>query len=155
MIIELREEEAAATEIGYILTFFLGLMFLTTFSVWTFDIQQATEERWTNEAIQENLREVSEAVERADAAMRIDSNASYAEPIHLRLSADTGLGLILLLTEESVTITDTSEARMFTQEISAASDATHSGEVNLAGVSIVWVSLQNGNITIGLEQPGF
>ena len=44
---------------------------------------------------------------------------------------------------------------MFTQEISAASDATHSGEVNLAGVSIVWVSLQNGNITIGLEQPGF
>ncbi|MEC8979741.1 MAG: hypothetical protein VX433_06625 [Candidatus Thermoplasmatota archaeon] len=155
MIIELREEEAAATEIGYILTFFLGLMFLTTFSVWTFDIQQATEERWTNEAIQENLREVSEAVERADSAMRIDSNASYAEPIYLRLSADTGLGLILLLTEESVTITDTSEARMFTQEISAASDATHSGEVNLAGVSIVWVSLQNGNITIGLEQPGF
>ena len=155
MIIELREEEAAATEIGYILTFFLGLMFLTTFSVWTFDIQQATEERWTNEAIQENLREVSEAVERADSAMRIDSNASYAEPIYLRLSADTGLGLILLLTEEAVTITDTSEARMFTQEISAASDATHSGEVNLAGVSIVWVSLQNGNITIGLEQPGF
>ena len=155
MIIQLRDEEAAATEIGYILTFFLGLMFLTTFSVWTFDIQQATEERWTNEAIQENLREVSEAVERADSAMRIDSNASYAEPIYLRLSADTGLGLILLLTEESVTITDTSEARMFTQEISAASDATHSGEVNLAGVSIVWVSLQNGNITIGLEQPGF
>ena len=155
MIIELRDEEAAATEIGYILTFFLGLMFLTTFSVWTFDIQQATEERWTNEAIQENLREVSEAVERADSVMRIDSNASYAEPIYLRLSADTGLGLILLLTEESVTITDTSEARMFTQEISAASDATHSGEVNLAGVSIVWVSLQNGNITIGLEQPGF
>ena len=155
MIIELREEEAAATEIGYILTFFLGLMFLTTFSVWTFDIQQATEERWTNEAIQENLREVAEAVERADSAMRIDSNASYAEPVYLRLSADTGLGLILLLTEESVTITDSSEARMFTQEISAASDAAHSGEINLAGVSIVWVSLQNGNITIGLEQPGF
>ena len=79
MIVKLRNEEAAATEIGYILTFFLGLMFLTTFSVWTFDIQQATEERWTNEAIQENLREVAEAVERADAAMRIDSNASYAE----------------------------------------------------------------------------
>ena len=51
MIVKLRNEEAAATEIGYILTFFLGLMFLTTFSVWTFDIQQATEERWTNEAI--------------------------------------------------------------------------------------------------------
>ncbi len=155
MIVKLRNEEAAATEIGYILTFFLGLMFLTTFSVWTFDIQQATEERWTDEAIQENLREVAEAVERADAAMRIDSNASYAEPVYLRLSADTGLGLILLVTEESVTITDPSETRMFSQEISAASDATHSGEVNLAGVDIVWISLQEGNITVGLEQPGF
>ena len=146
MIVKLRNEEAAATEIGYILTFFLGLMFLTTFSVWTFDIQQATEERWTNEAIQENLREVAEAVERADAAMRIDSNASYAEPVYLRLSADTGLGLILLLTEESVTITDPSEARMFSQEISAASDATHSGEVNLAEVDIVWISYKKGTL---------
>ena len=40
-----RDNEAASTEIGYVLTFFLGLMFLTTFSIWTFDIQQATEER--------------------------------------------------------------------------------------------------------------
>ena len=54
-----------------------------------------------------------------------------------------------------MTITDPSEARMFSQEISAASDATHSGEVNLAGVDIVWISLQEGNITVGLEQPGF
>tara|TARA_B100001996_G_C18410274_1_gene496593 strand:+ start:119 stop:586 length:468 start_codon:yes stop_codon:yes gene_type:complete len=148
-------DTAASTEIGYVLTFFLGLMFLTTFSIWTFDIQQSTEERWTNEAIQENLREIAEAVERADAAMRIDSNASYAEPVHLRLSADIGLGLILLLDEEKITMTDISESRTFSQDISAASSATHSSEVNLAGVEILWVSLDNGTISISTKQPGF
>ena len=48
MIVKLRNEEAAATRDWLYLTFFLGLMFLTTFSVWTFDIQQTTEEEWTN-----------------------------------------------------------------------------------------------------------
>ena len=78
-----RDNEAASTEIGYVLTFFLGLMFLTTFSIWTFDIQQATEERWTNEAIQENLREIAEAVERSDAAKvsRITSKGVRGQPI--------------------------------------------------------------------------
>ncbi len=150
-----KNDEAASTEIGYVLTFFLGLMFLTTFSIWTFDIQQATEERWTNEAIQENLREIAESVERADAAMRIDSNSSYAEPVELRLSADTGLGLILILDEEKLTMTDVSESRSFSQDISAASSATHSSEVDLAGVQILWVSLHNGSITISTQQPGF
>ena len=149
------DNDAASTEIGYVLTFFLGLMFLTTFSIWTFDIQQATEERWTNEAIQENLREIAEAVERADAAMRLDSNASYAEPVELRLSADTGLGLILILDDEKLTMRDISESRSFSQEISAASSATHSSEVNLAGVQIVWVSLHNGTVSISTQQPGF
>ena len=130
-------------------------MYLTTFSIWTFDIQQATEERWTNEAIQENLREIAEAVERADAAMRLDSNASYAEPIELRLSADVGLGLILLLDDEKVTMTDASESKEFSQGISAASSASHSAEVNLAGVELIWVSLHNGTISIGTQQPGF
>ena len=149
------DNDAASTEIGYVLTFFLGLMFLTTFSIWTFDIQQATEERWTNEAIQENLREIAEAVERADAAMRLDSNASYAEPVELRLSADTGLGLVLILDDEKLTMRDISESRSFSQEISAASSATHSSEVNLAGVQIVWVSLHNGTVSISTQQPGF
>lgn len=149
------DNDAASTEIGYVLTFFLGLMFLTTFSIWTFDIQQATEERWTNEAIQENLREIAEAVERADAAMRLDSNASYAEPVELRLSADTGLGLILILDDEKLTMRDISESRSFSQEISAASSATHSSEVNLAGVQILWISLHNGTVSISTQQPGF
>ena len=150
-----KDDDAAATEIGYVLTFFLGLMFLTTFSIWTFDIQQATEERWTNEAIQENLREIAEAVERADSAMRLDSNASYAEPVELRLSADIGLGLILILDDEKITMTDFSESRSFSQDISAASSATHSSEVDLAGVEVLWVSLHNGSVSITTQQPGF
>tara|TARA_B100000902_G_scaffold24178_1_gene29076 strand:+ start:7618 stop:8082 length:465 start_codon:yes stop_codon:yes gene_type:complete len=150
-----KDDDAAATEIGYVLTFFLGLMFLTTFSIWTFDIQQATEERWTNEAIQENLREIAEAVERADSVMRLDSNASYAEPVELRLSADIGLGLILILDDEKITMTDFSESRSFSQDISAASSATHSSEVDLAGVQVLWVSLHNGSVSITTQQPGF
>ena len=87
--------------------------------------------------------------------MRLDSNASYAEPVELRLSADTGLGLILILDDEKLTMRDISESRSFSQEISAASSATHSSEVNLAGVQILWVSLHNGTVSISTQQPGF
>ena len=79
------DEVAASTEIGYLLTFLLGLMFLTSFSLWTWDIQQSTDERWTEEAMEENVRGISRAIERADAAARLDAQAVYAEPIPLLL----------------------------------------------------------------------
>lgn len=152
----LRDDEvAASTEIGYLLTFLLGLMFLTSFSLWTWDIQQATDERWTEEAMQENIRGIGRAIERADAAARLDSEAIYAEPIPLLLSADTGLGLRMLITNESILLTDKIGERVIEQPISGAANTWHHGEVDLAGAELLWVSLADGEVIISLRQPGF
>ena len=40
-----RDEHAAATELGYIFTFLLGVLLLTTFSIWAYQIETATRER--------------------------------------------------------------------------------------------------------------
>ena len=80
------DESAAATEIGYVFTFLLGLMFLSTFSIWVWDLEVSTQDRWTEEALEENLLAVGAAVERADEAARLDSDARYAEPVELYLS---------------------------------------------------------------------
>ena len=42
-----KDENAAATEIGYVFTFLLGLMFLTSFSIWVWDLEVSTQDRWT------------------------------------------------------------------------------------------------------------
>ena len=50
-----RDERAAATELGYIFTFLLGVVLLTMFSIWAWDIETATRERWNEEALQDNM----------------------------------------------------------------------------------------------------
>ena len=70
--------EAAATELGYVFTFLLGVLLLTMFSLWIYDIETATRERWNEEAIDANMNDLSAAIERTDVASRID-NSSYAE----------------------------------------------------------------------------
>jgi hypothetical protein len=47
-----QDERAAATELGYIFTFLLGVLLLTMFSLWAYDIETATRERWNINAIQ-------------------------------------------------------------------------------------------------------
>jgi len=63
-----RDISAAATELGYIFTFLLGVLLLTMFSVWAWDIETATRERWNENAIQANMDDLAAAVERADEA---------------------------------------------------------------------------------------
>ena len=48
------------------------------FSLWIYDIESATRERWNEEAIEANMNDLSAAIERTDVASRID-NSSYAE----------------------------------------------------------------------------
>ena len=48
------------------------------FSLWIYDIETATRERWNEEAIDANMNDLSAAIERTDVASRID-NSSYAE----------------------------------------------------------------------------
>ncbi|MDA1168277.1 MAG: hypothetical protein O2866_05280, partial [archaeon] len=73
-----RDTSAAATELGYIFTFLLGVLLMTMFSIWAWGIETSTRERWNDEAIVANMDDLVEAVERANQASRID-NATYAE----------------------------------------------------------------------------
>lgn len=149
------DESAAATEIGYVFTFLLGLMLLSTFSIWVWDIEVATQEKWTRDAIEENLFSVSEAIERADEAARLDPNAQYAEPVDLYLSSATGLELKMWLTDDAIHIKDSGNDFSATHTISAAAPTTHEGILDLAGVEKIWVVLDAGVVTIQLQQPGF
>ena len=49
------DEGAAATELGYVFTFLLGVVLLSMFGVWAYGIETATRERWNATAIQANL----------------------------------------------------------------------------------------------------
>ena len=149
------DENAAATEIGYVFTFLLGLMFLTTFSIWVWGLEVSTQERWTEHALEENLLSVGAAVERADEAARLDSTARYAEPVDLHLSTAAGLNIEMWLTDDAVHVSDSAEVYRSSQPISGAAATTHSGVVNLVGIETVWVVLMDGNVTLQVEQPGF
>ena len=149
------DENAAATEIGYVFTFLLGLMFLTTFSIWVWGLEVSTQERWTEHALEENLLSVGAAVERADEAARLDSTARYAEPVDLHLSTAAGLNIEMWLTDDAVDVSDSAEVYRSSQPISGAAATTHSGVVNLVGIETVWVVLMDGNVTLQVEQPGF
>ena len=151
----INDEDAAATEIGYVFTFLLGLMFLTTFSIWVWGLEVSTQERWTEQALEENLLSVGAAVERADEAARLDSNARYAEPVDLHLSTAAGLNIEMWLTDDAVHVSDSGEVYRSSQPISGAAATMHSGVVNLVGIETVWVVLEDGNVTLQVEQPGF
>mgnify|MGYP006165952595 CR=1 FL=1 len=150
-----QDTNGAATELGYVFTFLLGLMFLSSFSVWVWGLEVATQDRWTTEALQENLLSVSAAVERADEAARLDPDATYAEPVGLHLSSATGLQLQMWLTDDALHLSDVDQAYRTSQPISGAAPTVHSGTVDLAGLDTIWVVLQSGNVTIQIEQPGF
>ena len=151
----IEDESAAATEIGYVLTFFLGLMFLSTFSIWVWGLEVSTQDRWSEEALEENLLAVGAAVERADEAARLDVDARYAEPVDLYLSSAAGLNLEMWLTDDSLHLSDGKEMYRTSQPISGAAATTHSGTIKLAGIETVWVVLDAGQVTIQVEQPGF
>ena len=63
-----RNTDAAATELGYVFTFLLGVLLMTIFSVWAWDIETNTRLRWNEEAVEANLNDLAAAVERADEA---------------------------------------------------------------------------------------
>jgi hypothetical protein len=99
-----RDTRAAATELGYIFTFLLGVLLLTMFSVWAWDIETNTRLRWNEEAILANMDDLAAAVERADEASRLGGNISYAEEVSWRpTEADESL-FWLELTDTSLSL---------------------------------------------------
>ena len=57
-----KDSNGAATELGYIFTFLLGVLLLSMFSLWAWDIETATRERWNSQAIQANLDDIAAAI---------------------------------------------------------------------------------------------
>ena len=91
------DNSGASTELGYIFTFMLGVIFLSMFSVWAFGLETSTRERWNNTAVDVNMADIAGAVERADAASREDPNSRYAEVVEWRLTeADESLFTLTL-----------------------------------------------------------
>ena len=80
------DESGASTELGYIFTFMLGVLFLSLFSVWAFGLETSTRENWNTTAVDVNMADIAAAVERADLASREDASVSYAEVVTWRLT---------------------------------------------------------------------
>ena len=99
------DETAAATELGYVFTFLLGLLLLSLYSIWAWDIENSTRERWSEVALTENIERVGSAIERADAVARINPNATYSESVELLNVQQTSVNVIMLLDDETLIIT--------------------------------------------------
>ena len=147
------DESGAATELGYIFTFLLGTLLLTMFTIWAFDIETSTRDRWNEQAIQKNVENVASAIERADYAARTDANSSYAEPVKLlELEADENT-LTLYLDNTVLKLMDSTDSYKFEVPISATGPSNHSGIVYLGETSTVWVSYVDGRTTISENTP--
>ena len=149
-----RRTEAAATELGYVFTFLLGVLLLTMFSLWVYDIETATRERWNEEAIDANMNDIASAVERTDTTSRID-NTSYAERVYWRATEADESQFTLQLTDTKLILYDGEGDLDTERSLSGTGKAPHAGIVNLAGVEYIWVVHHQGEITLELDRPMF
>tara|TARA_B100000214_G_scaffold343171_1_gene291463 strand:- start:4 stop:477 length:474 start_codon:yes stop_codon:yes gene_type:complete len=148
--------EGAATEMGYIFTFLLGVVLLTSFSIWVYGIEQATRDRWTEEALSNDVDRLAEAIEKAEFIASYNPDAKFAEPIELLLHDATGLGITVVLNEDTVRVIVSGKESLSTERIlSSASSAVHNGEVKFESSERIWVVLENREITVQDQQPGF
>ncbi|MDA0715542.1 MAG: hypothetical protein O3A74_03160 [archaeon] len=149
-----RDTSAAATELGYIFTFLLGVLLMTMFSIWAWGIETSTRERWNDEAIVANMDDLVEAVERANQASRID-NATYAEWVTWRpTEADESL-MTLELHIDSLELLDDSAREGYSVPHSGTGKAVQNGTLPLAGISTIWIVLEDGQIYLSADRPQF
>jgi len=147
------DTRAAATELGYIFTFLLGVLLMTMFSVWAWDIETNTRLRWNEEAIQANMEDIAAAVERADEASRFGGNISYAEEIKWRpTEADESLFWLELM-DTSLLLIDEGGPLDTTTALSGTGAGVHEGRVPLAGVERLWVVHEDGVTFLSLDRP--
>ena len=147
-----KDTNGAATELGYIFTFLLGVLLLSMFSMWAWDIETATRERWNQEAIQANMDDIAAAVERADQASRM-GDVEYSETIYWRATeADENL-FTLSLNNEFLSLKDNGGTLDMEVSISGAGSGEHTGTVELSGVSTIWVVHSEGFTSLQLYRP--
>jgi hypothetical protein len=147
-----RDTSAAATELGYIFTFLLGVLLLTMFSVWAWDIETATRERWNENAIQANMDDLAAAVERADEASRIGS-IDYAEKVEWRATEADESRFTLVLTDTNIELIHDTGDLDTNVSISGTGAGTHVGTLTLAGIDSIWVVHYNGTTSIEYDRP--
>jgi hypothetical protein len=147
-----RDEHAAATELGYVFTFLLGVLLLTMFSVWAWDIETATRSRWNENAIEANMDDIAAAIERADEASRIDG-ANYAESVEWRNSEADESRFKLILTDVEISLVDEGGTLDTSVLISGTGSGSHEGEIYLGGAAKIWVVHNNGITSIQLDRP--
>ena len=147
-----RDPSAAATELGYIFTFLLGVMLLTMFSLWAWDIETATRERWNENAIQANMDDLAAAVERADEASRMGS-IDYAEKVEWRPTEADESRFTLVLTDTNIELIHDAGDLDTNISISGTGAGTHEGTLTLAGIDSIWVVHYNGVTSIEYDRP--
>ena len=147
-----KDTNGAATELGYIFTFLLGVMLLSMFSLWAWDIETATRERWNEQAIQANLDDIAAAVERADEASRM-GDVQYSESVYWRATEADENQFILSLTNELLILEDSAGSLDLEVSISGAGSGQHSGSVQLSGISTIWIVHSEGVTSIQLDRP--
>ena len=147
-----RATSAAATELGYIFTFLLGVMLLTMFSLWAWDIETATRERWNENAIQANMDDLAAAVERADEASRMGS-IDYAEKVEWRPTEADESRFTLVLTDTNIELIHDAGDLDTNISISGTGAGTHEGTLTLAGIDSIWVVHYNGVTSIEYDRP--
>lgn len=150
-----RDNSGASTELGYIFTFMLGVIFLSMFSVWAFGLETSTRERWNSTAVDVNMADIAGAVERADAASREDPNSRYAEVVEWRLTeADESL-FTLTLDDEGLHLDHTENALDRDVLISGVGAGNYDGTITLAGTTSIWIVYEDGLTYITKEKPYF
>jgi len=150
--IKIDDTSGAATELGYIFTFLLGVLLLSVFSIWTWDIETATRDRWNEQAIQMNLDDIAAAIERADEASRL-GDIEYSESVWWRATeADENL-LSLQLTNNSLILIDNGGSLDTEVFVSGTGSGAHSGTVELSGAQMIWVVHKNGITSIEVDRP--
>ena len=146
------DTSAAATELGYIFTFLLGVLLLSVFSIWTWDIETATRDRWNEQAIQINLDDLAAAIERADEASRL-GDIEYTESVWWRATeADENL-LSLQLTDNSLILIDDGGSLDTEIFVSGTGSGAHSGTIDLSGAQMIWVVHKDGITSIEVDRP--
>jgi hypothetical protein len=146
------DTSGAASELGYIFTFLLGVLLLSVFSIWTWDIETSTRDRWNEQAIQMNLDDISAAIERADEASRL-GDIEYTESVWWRATeADENL-FSLELTDNALILIDDGGNLDTEVFISGTGAGNHTGSIELSGAQMIWVLHKDGVTSIEVDRP--
>ena len=150
-----RDQSGASTELGYIFTFLLGVLFLSMFSVWAFGLETSTRENWNTTAVDVNMADIAAAVERADLASREDSSVRYAEVVSWRLTEADESEFILTLDDEGLHLDHPENVLDRDISISATGSGTYDGRITLSGTTEIWVVYDEGVTYLTNTRPDF